>query len=56
MKLNPKKCAFGIASGKFFGFLISQRGIEVNPDQIKEIDAIPKVLSSKNRYKSSQIG
>ncbi|KAI5352561.1 hypothetical protein L3X38_005452 [Prunus dulcis] len=31
MRLNPTKCAFGVASGKFFGFMISQRGIEANP-------------------------
>ena len=37
MKLNPAKCAFGIASGKFLGFLVSQRGIEVNLEKIKAI-------------------
>ncbi|XP_019237255.1 PREDICTED: uncharacterized protein LOC109217453 [Nicotiana attenuata] len=49
MKLNPEKCAFGVASGKFLGFLVSQRGIEVNPDQIKAIDTIHKVLTSKKQ-------
>ncbi|XP_019241237.1 PREDICTED: uncharacterized protein LOC109221230 [Nicotiana attenuata] len=49
MKLNPGKCAFGVASRKFLGFLVSQRGIQVNPDQIKAIDAIPEVLTSKKR-------
>ena len=28
MKLNPLKCAFGLASGKFLGFVVNQRGIE----------------------------
>ena len=28
MKLNPNKCAFGVALGKFLGFMMSQRGIE----------------------------
>ena len=37
MKLNPSKCAFGVYSGKFLGFMVSQRGIEVNPDKIKAI-------------------
>ena len=37
MKLNPKKCAFGVSSGKFLGFIVSQRGIEVNPDKIQAI-------------------
>jgi hypothetical protein len=31
IKLNPAKCAFGIPSGKLLGFLVSHRGIEVNP-------------------------
>ena len=37
MKLNPGKCAFGVSSGKFLGFMVSQRGIEANPDKIKAI-------------------
>ena len=37
MKLNPTKCAFGVTSGKFLGFLVSQRGIEANPEKIKAI-------------------
>ena len=31
MKLNPSKCAFEVASGKFLGFMVSHRGIEGNP-------------------------
>ena len=31
MKLNPLKCAFGVNSGKFLGFMVTQRGIEANP-------------------------
>ena len=27
MKLNPSKCAFGVASGKFLGFMVSEKGI-----------------------------
>ena len=37
MKLNPSKCAFGMNAGKFLGFMVTQRGIEVNPDQIKVV-------------------
>uniref|UniRef100_A0A2N9J642 Uncharacterized protein n=1 Tax=Fagus sylvatica TaxID=28930 RepID=A0A2N9J642_FAGSY len=37
MKLNPSKCVFGVYSGKFLGFMVSQRGIEANPDKIKAI-------------------
>ena len=35
MKLNPNKCAFGVTAGKFLGFMVSQRGIEVNPEKIR---------------------
>ena len=34
MKLKPTKCAFGVASGKFLGFMVSQRGIEANPEKV----------------------
>ena len=34
MKLNPSKCVFGVTAGKFLGFIVSYRGIEVNPDKI----------------------
>ena len=37
MKLNPSKCVFGFSSGKFLGFMVSQRGIEANPDKIKAV-------------------
>ena len=37
MKLNPSKCAFGVSSWKFLGFMVSQRGIEANPDKIQAI-------------------
>ena len=37
MKLNPSKCAFGVSSGKFLGFMVSQRGIEANPNKIQAI-------------------
>nr|XP_016506893.1 PREDICTED: uncharacterized protein LOC107824606 [Nicotiana tabacum] len=49
MKLNSEKCAFGVSSGKFLGFLVSQRGIEVNPEQIKAIEGIPETLTSKKQ-------
>ena len=37
MKLNPLKCDFGVNSGKFLGFMITQRGIEANPIQLRAI-------------------
>lgn len=37
LKLNPKKCTFGVPSGKFLGYLVSQRGMEANPDKVKAV-------------------
>ena len=37
MKLNPSKCVFEVTAGKFLGFLVSQRGIEVNPEKVQAI-------------------
>ena len=37
MKLNPSKYTFGVSSGKFPGFIVSQRKIEVNPNKIQAI-------------------
>ena len=37
MKLNPSKCAFGVASGKFLGFMVSQKGIEANSKKVRAI-------------------
>ncbi|XP_052189976.1 uncharacterized protein LOC127799795 [Diospyros lotus] len=34
MRLNPLKCSFGVASGKFLGFIVNERGIEANPKKI----------------------
>ena len=34
MKLNPIKCTFGVVSGKFLGFMVSQRGIKANPKKV----------------------
>ena len=45
MKLNPDKCAFGVMARKFLGFMVSQRGIEANPDKIH---AIIKMAPPKN--------
>ena len=47
MKLNPSKCAFGMSAGKFLGFMVNQRGIEVNPDQVKAIMETPPPRSKK---------
>ena len=44
MKLNLVKCLFGVSSEKFLGFMVSQKGIEANPEKVK---AILDMLSPK---------
>ena len=47
MKLNPLKCAFGVSADKFLGFMVTQRGIEANPLQLKAILQSPAPTSKK---------
>ena len=47
MKLNPLKCAFGVSVGRFLGFMVTQRGIEANPAQLKAILQSPAPRSKK---------
>ena len=49
MKLNPLKCAFGVGSGKFLGFMVNQRGIKANPEKI---DALLGVSSPRKAKES----
>jgi hypothetical protein len=37
LKLNPNKCGFGVKKGKFFGCLVSMKGIKANPNKIEAI-------------------
>jgi len=41
LRLNPAKCTFGVRSGKLLGFVVSQRGIEVDPDKVLVILEMP---------------
>ena len=47
LRLNPDKCAFGVESGHFLGFLVSQRGIKMAPDQVKSIAQIQPPITKK---------
>ena len=47
LKMNPLKCAFGMSSSKFLGFIMRHRGIEI--DQSK-IDAIMKMPEPYNLH------
>ena len=64
MKLNPNKCTFGVTVGKFLGFMVSQRGIEVNlekiraimelkpPRTVKEVQSLNGKIAALNRFVS----
>ena len=64
MKLNPSKCAFRVTAGKNLGFMVSQRGIEVNPEKIqaimeltspktvKEVQSLNSKVAALNRFVS----
>ena len=47
MKLNPAKCAFGVTSKKFLSFMVSGRGIKVNPKKIHAIQKMTTLRSIK---------
>ena len=40
LHLNASKCSFGVGSGRFLGYMVTHRGIEVSPDQIKAINGL----------------
>jgi hypothetical protein len=40
LKMNPLKCAFGVSAGKFLGFIIHEKGIEIDP---KRVEAMKRV-------------
>jgi len=62
MKLNPAKCAFGVSSGKFLGFMVSNKGIEVNPKKVqamlemqarsttKQLQQLTERIAALNRF------
>ena len=45
LRLNAEKCIFGVGASKFLGYLITNWGIEINPDQI---DAVRRLNPSSN--------
>jgi len=62
VKLNSEKCTFRVSSGKFLGYLVTQWGIEADPDQIftilnmksptyvKEVQMLNRRLAALNRF------
>jgi len=46
LNMNPNKCGFGVSTGKFLGFMVHQRGIEISRSSI---DAISKIVAPTNK-------
>ncbi|GJV90998.1 reverse transcriptase domain-containing protein [Tanacetum coccineum] len=51
MKLNPKKCTFGIEEGMFLGYKVSTRGLKVCPDKVNAILSLPSPKCLKDVQK-----
>ena len=47
LRLNADKCIFGVETGKFLGHMITYRGIEVDPDQIKAMESLKPLGNPK---------
>ena len=55
LRLNASKCSFGVGSGKFLGYIMTFRGIEVNPNQIKSINNLQPPRNPKEVQKLTGI-
>ena len=51
LHLNASKCSFGVGSKKFLGYMVTHKGIEVNPDQIKAINDLKPPRNAKEVQK-----
>ena len=51
LRLNTSKCSFGVGSGKFLGYMVTHKGIEVNPDQIKATNNLKPLQNAKKVQK-----
>ena len=55
LHLNTSKCSFGVRSGKFLGYMVTHRGIEVNSDQIKAINNLQPPRNPKDVQKLTRM-
>ena len=47
LRLNASKCSFGMGSGKFLGYMVTYRGIEVNTEQIKAVNDLKPLKTAE---------
>ena len=55
LRLNTSKCSFGVGSGKFLGYMVTHRGIEVNSDQVKAINNLQSPRNPKEVQKLTRM-
>ena len=51
LKRNPLKCAFAISAGKFLGFIIHERGIEIDPKRVEAMKHVEAPTCKKDLQK-----
>ena len=51
LRLNASKCSFGVGSRKFLGYMVTHKGIEVSPDQIRAIHSMQPPQNPKEVQK-----
>jgi hypothetical protein len=51
VKLNPEKCVFGVPRGILLGYIVSQQGIEPNPEKVAALEWISLILDLKGVQK-----
>src|SRR3954471_8599111 len=47
IKLNPKKCLFGVPAGKILGYMVSARGIKANPEKVQALTKMQESINIK---------
>jgi hypothetical protein len=51
LKMNPLKFAFGVLAGKFLGFIVHEKGIEIDPKKIEAIRSVKEPTCKKDLQK-----
>ena len=51
LKMNPLKCAFGVSAGKFLGFIIHEKGIDIDPKRVEAMKRVEAPTCKKNLQK-----
>jgi hypothetical protein len=52
LRMNPKKCTFGVTAGQFLGFLVHERGIEIG---LKSQEAVRTMVPPTNKKELQQL-